>query len=46
MNGDELSLCNIDDLREIAKKRLPRPIFEYMSASKLFEGLICTVGDG
>ncbi len=33
MNRDELSLSNIDDLREIAKKRLPRPIFEYIDGA-------------
>ena len=33
MRSDELALCNIEDLRQIAKKRLPRPIFEYIDGA-------------
>jgi (S)-mandelate dehydrogenase len=30
MKSDDLRLCNIEDLRQMAKKRLPRGIFEYI----------------
>ncbi len=30
MSKGDLSLCNIEDLRQMAKKRLPHPIFEYI----------------
>ena len=33
MTNDELRLCNIEDLRLIAKKRLPRPVFEYIDGA-------------
>lgn len=33
MNSDDLGLCNIEDLRQIARKRLPRPIFEYIDGA-------------
>lgn len=33
MTDDELRLCNIEDLRKIARKRLPRPIFEYIDGA-------------
>ena len=33
MKTTDLALCNIDDLRQIAKKRLPRPIFEYIDGA-------------
>ncbi len=33
MTNDELRLCNIEDLRQIAKKRLPRGIFEYIDGA-------------
>src|SRR5258706_15458614 len=33
MNSEELALCNIEDLREMAKKRLPRPIFGYIDGA-------------
>jgi len=33
MTNDELRLCNIEDLRQIARKRLPRPIFEYIDGA-------------
>ena len=33
MKSSDLDLCNIEDLRQIAKKRLPRPIFEYIDGA-------------
>ncbi len=33
MTSDELRLCNIEDLRQIARKRLPRGIFEYIDGA-------------
>jgi (S)-mandelate dehydrogenase len=33
MTSDELRLCNIEDLRQIARKRLPRPIFQYIDGA-------------
>lgn len=33
MNSRELALCNIEDLRQLAMKRLPRPIFEYIDGA-------------
>lgn len=33
MTNDELGLCNIEDLRQLARKRLPRPIFEYIDGA-------------
>ncbi|MDP1673754.1 MAG: alpha-hydroxy-acid oxidizing protein, partial [Burkholderiales bacterium] len=33
MTSEELGLCNIEDLRQIARKRLPRPIFEYIDGA-------------
>ena len=33
MTNDELRLCNIEDLRQIANKRLPRPIFQYIDGA-------------
>ncbi len=33
MTEDELRLCNIEDLRQIAKRRLPRGIFEYIDGA-------------
>jgi L-lactate dehydrogenase (cytochrome)/(S)-mandelate dehydrogenase len=33
MKSSDLGLCNIEDLRQIAKKRLPRPIFEYIDGA-------------
>jgi len=30
MTNEELRLCNIEDLRQIAKKRLPHAVFEYI----------------
>ena len=31
--SDDLGAYNIEDLRQIAKKRLPRPIFEYIDGA-------------
>lgn len=33
MNARELALCNIEDLRLLAQKRLPRGIFEYIDGA-------------
>ena len=33
MNKADLALCNIEDLRKLAKKRLPRGIFEYIDGA-------------
>jgi isopentenyl diphosphate isomerase/L-lactate dehydrogenase-like FMN-dependent dehydrogenase len=33
MTSDELRYCNIEDLRQIAKKRLPRGVFEYIDGA-------------
>lgn len=33
MKSSDLALCNIEDLRQIARKRLPRPIFEYIDGA-------------
>src|SRR5687768_14625448 len=33
MSKDDLGLCNIEDLRQMAKKRLPRGIFEYIDGA-------------
>ena len=30
MKSDDLGAYNIEDLRQMARKRLPRPIFEYV----------------
>jgi (S)-mandelate dehydrogenase len=33
MKSSDLAFCNIDDLRQMAKKRLPRGIFEYIDGA-------------
>ena len=33
MNTEKLGVCNVEDLRQMAKKRLPRCIFEYIDGA-------------
>src|SRR5262249_8399441 len=33
MDGENLGAYNIEDLRQMAQKRLPRPIFEYIDGA-------------